>query len=423
MKSNTSIRRKFLLFSVVLFLAIFIGGSLAFVLSMRQIIRGNKESELHQTVDIERVKLEASVNGEIAIALKMADSPLIKRHFLNPQDMELQRIAFDEIEGYRQAFRSGMVFWASDIDREFYFAEDNHYTIDTNDPNNYWYKMTLYETEKYNFNINYNPEIQKTMLWINAPVFDSKKTPIGLVGTGIDLTAFVDSLYKDFDTGEMYFFNPAGEITGAKDPNLIATKATLNKEQAAGAVILARAKALKPDEILSFTLSDHAIAVGEIPALGWYVSIIVPMTLKDYLSTIMTIIFVTMMAVILIIFVVFDLFISGMIKPLNMMVGTLNQISGDWDLTRRLEVKQKDEIGTLAEFFNLTFDRMGGLLREIKDEASALSATGGELKHTMDDTSHAIGKIDENIKNMRGMVLSQADVVNTSRGIYLGCLA
>jgi len=416
MIASTSIRRKFLVFSIILFLAIFIGGSLAFFFSMRQIVHTNKKSELIQTVEIERISLDASVNGEIAIALKMADSPLVKRHFLNPADRGLQRIAFDEIEAYRQAFRSKTVFWASDIDREFYFSEENHYTVDPENPDNYWYKMTLFETEKYNFNINYNPEIKKIMLWINAPVFDSGHKPIGLVGTGIDLSEFVDSLYqRSRGNGAMYFFNNAGEITGAPDTNLIANKVLIDKElKETGREILARAKDLKAEDIYSFIFPGAAVAVGRIPALDWFITAIIPMTLSDYLSTTMTVIFLTMMAVILLIFVTFDLFIARLIKPLNKMVATLDQISGNWDLTRRFEITQKDETGTLAEFFNLTFDRMGGLLREIKNEAIALSTTGKELKSTMDHTSHAIGKINENMQNMRGMVLSQAEGANSA---------
>ena len=149
---RTSIKSRFIIFSVVLFLVIFIGGSAAFIFSMWQIVHTNAGYELEQSMELERAKLESSVNAEIAIALKMATSPLIRRHFLNPADRELKNIAFEEIAGYRQAFKSNSAFWASDIDKEFYFSEDNHYKVDAENPDNYWYKMTLYETEKYNFN-------------------------------------------------------------------------------------------------------------------------------------------------------------------------------------------------------------------------------------------------------------------------------
>ena len=87
----TSIRIKFLIFSIILFLIILAGGSFAFISSMRQIVLNNMENELTQNVKIQRISLEASVNSEIAIALKMADSPLIKRHFLNPYESDLRR--------------------------------------------------------------------------------------------------------------------------------------------------------------------------------------------------------------------------------------------------------------------------------------------------------------------------------------------
>ena len=418
MKTRTSIRRKFLVFSVAFFLAIFIGGSLAFIFSMRQIIRDSKANELRQIVDVERSKLEASVNGEIAIALKMADSPLLIRHFLDPAESGLKRIAFDEIEGYRQAFRSKTVFWASDVDREFYFSEDSHYTINPEDPDSYWYKMTLYETEKFNFNINYNAELKKTMLWINAPVFDSRRNPIGLVGTGIDLTEFVDSIYRNLtDKEDLYFFNAAGEITGATNAKLVEDKVALEKELGdAGKEIFAKTKSLQSGEIQSFILPMGPVAVGEIPALHWYITASLNMTIKEYLSTTMTVIFIMMMVVIALIFVFFNVFIVRLVRPLDMMIKTLNKISSDWDLTRRFEVITKDETGTLAEFFNLTFEKMSGLLREIKKEAIALTDTDGELKSTMVDTSRVIEKIDDNIQKMRKMVLDQVDEVNTTAG-------
>jgi methyl-accepting chemotaxis protein len=37
-----------------------------------------------------------------------------------------------------------------------------------------------------------------------------------------------------------------------------------------------------------------------------------------------------------------------MLKPLEQMVQTLDKISTDWDLTRRLELKRRDEMGTLG---------------------------------------------------------------------------
>ena len=101
---QASLRQRSIIFSVILFLLIFIGGSVVFVLSMLQIVRTNTGQELTREVEIEKIKLEASVNAEIAIALKMADSPIIQTYFMNPNDPALEQIAFREIAGYRRAF-------------------------------------------------------------------------------------------------------------------------------------------------------------------------------------------------------------------------------------------------------------------------------------------------------------------------------
>jgi len=416
MENRASVKRKFIFFSAVLFLLIVIGGSIVFIISMQQIVHENTGHELLQAVEIERIKLEASVNSEISIALKMATSPLLVTHFLDPADTELTKIAFAEIEGYRKAFRSQMVFWASDIDKEFYFDVDNHYTIDPNNSDNYWYKMTLYETEKYNFNINYNPEIKKIMLWINAPVFDTKHTPIGLVGTGIDVTEFVDSIYKNYKhTGELYFFNSAGEITGAADTKLITNKEILDKALGSvGAEILGRAKQKNQNKNQYFKLSGKVIAMEHIPALDWFITAIQPLGLADILKSGMTILFAAMVAVIAAIFVIFYMFISNMLKPLQNMVKILNQISTDWDMTRRFQVRNNDEIGTLGSFFNLTFEKIRELLVGIKSKTVTLSDTGDQLSSYMAKTTSDIEGINGNIQEMRGQVLSQSDKVNAA---------
>ncbi|MCL1955457.1 MAG: hypothetical protein FWF61_05985, partial [Brevinematales bacterium] len=75
--------------------------------------------ELMQTIEIERLKLEASINSEIAIARRMADSPLIQWHFLNPDDEEMKQIALGEIAGYRRAFTGKNVFWIGDTDKKY----------------------------------------------------------------------------------------------------------------------------------------------------------------------------------------------------------------------------------------------------------------------------------------------------------------
>jgi len=413
-EKRTSIKGRFIFFSVSLFLVLFIGGSAAFVFSMWQILHKSAGVELEQAMELERAKLESSVNSEIAIALKMATSPLIQRHFLNPKDKDLKKIAFEEIDGYKRAFKSNSVFWCSDIDKEFYFAEDNHFPLDAENPDNYWYKMTLYETEKYNFNINYNAELKQTLLFINAPVFDSNHKPIGLLGTGIDLTEFINNIYKNYKGGaDLYLFNDLGEITGSKDVNLVTNKTTLDKAIGdTGAKILEKAKS---GDGQYFNVPEGVATITGVPSLNWHIAAILPLAVTDTLHSGMTILFLLMMAAIAVIFIISYIFITGMLKPMHSMVDTLDQIAEDRDLTRRVEFKHLDEIGVLAHDFNYMMDQIKNLVGTIKYKINALTNTGYELSTNMARTSKVVDSISANFDGMKSMTGKQDQSASEAR--------
>ena len=318
----------FIFFSVVVFLIILTAGSTAFLLSMRQITRTNKGNELSQMLEIERLRLESSVNSEISIALKMADSPLIKRYFTRPDDPELEQMAFEEIAAYRRAFSSNSVFWVNDTDKIFYSDDYEPYKLDTTSPDNYWYPMTLNETEVYNFNINHNPDLNITNLWINAQVLDNDRKPLGMLGTGIELSTFINSVYRDY-TGraEIYFFNAAGEITGARNIELVASKKKIDEElNNTGINIINNAKSLAPGEIIAFDSPLGKIALGTLPLLEWYSIAILPDNIEDFNNT-MTILFLVMLLVVALVFIIFNVFIAGLQKPLRRSVEEVENAS------------------------------------------------------------------------------------------------
>ncbi|MDR2554435.1 MAG: HAMP domain-containing methyl-accepting chemotaxis protein [Fibromonadaceae bacterium] len=350
---------------------------------MQNIARINKKTDLRQLLEIERFKLESLVNGEIAIAVKMAGSPLIQQYMLNPADSSLEKLALREIAEYRSAFASNSVFWVSDADKKFYSDDAYAYTVDVNDPNNYWYKMTMYETEKFNFNINYNPDLKKTMLWLNAPVFDgkNKKKPVGILGTGVDLTSFINSIYKNYsNVADMYFFNSLGEITGAKNASIVTDKMVLSKALGeVGDEIFKVAKGISSEQIQDISIPDGEIAVGAVPTLGWHIVVIHPLDMNDYLNSNMTAIFLAMVVAIAIIFIVFNVFIGRIIKPLKKAAATLNKVSTDWDLTHRIADQPKDEIGDIAYSFNKLMDALRHPITEAQTCTTTLASASEEL--------------------------------------------
>jgi len=256
------------------------------------------------------------------------------------------------------------------------------------------------------------------MLWINAPVFDSRRNPIGLVGTGIDLTEFVNSIYRSYpNKGSLYLFNSDGEITGAWNTELITNKITIGQELGAtGADILVRAGMLEAGEFKYFEAHEGVVAYGEVPALGWYIAAIEPVGFTMVINNSMTMLFFMMIAVIALILLIFNVYIIRMLKPMNYMVSALDRISVDWDLTQKFNLHRKDEIGTLGDFLNLTFEKMKELIIAIKGKTFSLTDTGDELSSCMTITRKDIDGINSNIQHMRGQMLMQSDKVNSSAG-------
>jgi len=399
-KHQTSMKYRFIVFSSVLFLLILVVGSIIFIILMNQILHKNARNELTQSVEIERLKLEASINSEIAIALKMAGSPFIRRHFLNPADSELRKIALEEIAGYRETFTENTVFWVNDIDKKFFLNESYAYTVDTADQNNYWYMLTLYGGKKYNININYNPDLNITNLWINAAVFNNQHKPIGMVGIGINLSDFINAInYNHSGAGEeLFLFNADGEITVANNITIVEEKANIIKVLGkTGEEILAGTKGLKTGEIESFKTKDnrYIIAVGSIQDLDWYITIVRPITIGAFLHNSMTVLFGIIMAVIFVIFIVFNIFIIGMLEPLNQMVKTITQTLSGLDIPPQKGGNHKDEIGTLGDFFYLTIiDQLTGIYNRryldgsLKKIIKQHSRTGSNLSILMIDIDY-----------------------------------
>ncbi|MFO8141689.1 MAG: methyl-accepting chemotaxis protein [Marinobacter sp.] len=83
--------------------------------------------------------------------------------------------------------------------------------------------------------------------------------------------------------------------------------------------------------------------------------------------------------------------VRGIIRPLKSAVTAMNRIaSGDGDLTQRLDVSGRDELGQLASAFNSFADQVHGLVRQIRLSAQTLNDTTGELNGVMVEAEQGV---------------------------------
>ena len=122
--------------------------------------------------------------------------------------------------------------------------------------------------------------------------------------------------------------------------------------------------------------------------------------------------------IILLLSVLLNSFASSkmIIKPVNSTVDMLKEISeGEGDLTKQLSVSSKDEIGSMAHYFNQVLDKIKRMVIKIEQEVEILRGNGDDLASNMNKTAVAMNEITVNLQNIKGRVLNQsASVTETN---------
>ena len=111
--------------------------------------------------------------------------------------------------------------------------------------------------------------------------------------------------------------------------------------------------------------------------------------------------------------------VSGtIIRPLLNVSKILKDISeGEGDLTQRLPVVGNDEVTDIANYFNLTIQKIDGTMQAVQGESSVMKNAAGILSNNMTETASALNQITSNITSIKGQVSNQTEVVEQNNGI------
>ncbi len=101
----------------------------------------------------------------------------------------------------------------------------------------------------------------------------------------------------------------------------------------------------------------------------------------------------------------------------NSIVDNADQISqGRADLSQRIRVSAKNEIGDVADSFNLYFDKLQDIILNMKVSKQMLADAGNALRDGTAETSRAITQIVRNIQEMEGSLSTQNKSVQQTSG-------
>lgn len=348
MKQRT-IRSKIKLYSITVMAVVLVLSAIMTGIYSRSANRTRIVAELERIANQKNLEFQANLNSQIILALQMAKSPVVVDYFLDPKDDDLFEQAKKEIAAYQESFLGRTSFWINAKDLKFYSDLNYSYTLDPSNPDDYWWNMTMKETEVYNFNINYNKELGKTMLWLNVVVRDTKDNAIGIVGTGIPITEFVNDMYKNLPAGiNMYLYNNSLEVTGAKDQKILAEKHSIT-EFLPG---LDNDKALT-DKMISFTKKGEYV-INPIKVIGWNLVLFVPTQFSDNFSGDVFLLGLILDIVCLIIIVIFTVILYNLMNRTTEHLNTTKEkASVQVDLMDQVNATITENVDYLEQFGNL----------------------------------------------------------------------
>lgn len=109
--------------------------------------------------------------------------------------------------------------------------------------------------------------------------------------------------------------------------------------------------------------------------------------------------------------------IRAIVKPLKVVSRSINDIAqGNADLTKRIDISSKDEVGSVVQGFNNFSDKLQTLLKNIKNSQTNLEKVGVAMDASTQDTSASITQIIANIQSVHNQIVNQSQNVDQTVG-------
>ncbi len=92
---------------------------------------------------------------------------------------------------------------------------------------------------------------------------------------------------------------------------------------------------------------------------------------------------------------------KSIVRPVKLVVDSLGELAeGEADLTKRLKIMTKDEIGDLAHCFNLFVDKLNRLIKSISKETNVIDTSSSQQSQLAGQISHGIIQTSERTSNV-----------------------
>jgi signal transduction histidine kinase/BarA-like signal transduction histidine kinase len=333
----------------------------------------------------DKSRLELPIQREVALALKLANSPTLHSFSRHEGDEAYRARGLDELESFRESFHDKSYFFVPHGSLHFYFCDARSdppgggiaYTLERGKAKDKWYFTTIAHPEAFSLNVDYDEKLKVTKIWINTNVRDGAET-LGVVGTGFDLSSFLETFIGSGETEVTnLLLDESGAIQAHADPSYIdensQTKAIEDRKTifplldnpADRAAFRARLKNLVAGdstvETLFVDLEGERVLAGVcyLPELRWFNVTAIDVDSLASTKAFFPVVLLLSFSLLSIVIAILVLMRTVVLRPLSELArSTASIMAGREDPPSG--VVRDDEIGQLME----TFSRMRNTVRE-----------------------------------------------------------
>lgn len=375
---------------------------------------------------------------EVSLAEALAGSQAIRDWAQAEADPERRRRGLAELEHYRRYFADKSYFFVVAASGNYYFNDSANayagdqfrYTLKEENPDDAWYYSTLALGDGCHLNVNNDANLKVTKVWMNCVIREGRQV-LGLLGTGIDLSSFIQEVVNVPQRGvTSMFVDRQGLIQAHRDETLVSLANfadSLNSKRSvfslvSGAGDDATLRRLFTDVTDGGLLADSAfvtvngkqmlVGVGYLDKLGWY-----NVTFMDIDTIIDRRLFVpiglllaTMMVVVVAVLVL--MFKNQVLDRLTQLEHVVRRArTGDYGPALTMGAGRQDEIGRLSS-------ALTQMAARVDDHTRLLEAKVRERTQELESLAFRDGQ--SGILNRRGFAEVHADVAGS--GVAYGIL-
>jgi methyl-accepting chemotaxis protein len=231
-------------------------------------------------------------------------------------------------------------------------------------------------------NVTRSKSTGKLIIVVCSPMKSSSSKIIGAFGLVIKVDYLVDLISgrKIGETGYGFMTDKTGLLVAHPNPDNILK---LNLAELDGMKDFMKLMLGGKDGVAEYTFKgvDKFAGYAPLSQAEWYIG--ATQNAGEFLAsskTIRNLIGLITVVAVIVTAILVSFAATAIVKPLNSAVAGLKDIAeGEGDLTMRLQVTSKDEIGDMAHWFNIFIEKLQGIIKQIAENSTSVGSSSEQL--------------------------------------------